>query len=232
MNIWRRLKLQLKLLRRFATDLLSLDHFKFSKKLKQKINFPFELSLVQEVKVNETFESKNINFKKASEIINDYVMMPGEIFSFWNIIGNLVGEFEKGRTLRNGVIFEDVGGGLCQVSGILYYISLIAGLKILERHNHSVDIYNEETRFCPLGTDATLVYGYKDLRILNTFTFPIKFQLQVFEQSLEVKLLSKEKITEKELIFKIVELEDFKKVSIFDESNQMINTSKYKNLKQ
>jgi hypothetical protein len=49
----------------------------------------------------------------------------------------------------------------------VYHIGIIAGLDIIERYNHSVDIYTDDTRFAPLGTDATVVYGYKDLRIRN-----------------------------------------------------------------
>lgn len=229
MNYWKRIKLYRKMFTRFTQDIVTNDLFKFSRKLDTGINFKYFISLSQEIKKNETFESKLYNFTIAGNKINKYIINPNEIFSFWNIIGNPNNQFRKGRTIQNGKIIEDVGGGLCQVSGIIYYVSLIAGLKILERHNHSVDIYNDETRFCPLGTDATLVYAYKDLRILNTKSFPIKFEIQIVEETILIKLLSTEKIEENILDFKIEKQKEFTFVKIINNSGKVINTSKYKN---
>jgi vancomycin resistance protein VanW len=88
----------------------------------------------------------------------------------------------------------------------------------LERHNHSVDIYTEATRFCPLGSDATVVYGYKDLRIKNIFSFPIAFQMQISDAVLTLTLLSTEKINEKKINFHVEKLEGKKLITVSDES--------------
>ncbi len=230
MKYWKVIKLYRKIVIRFITDLITRDLFKFAQKTDKEMNFEHFISLSQEIKQSATFESKLYNFSVASHKINSYVIQPNEIFSFWNIIGNPNKQFRKGRTIQNGKIIEDIGGGLCQVSGIIYYISLIAGLKILERHNHSVDIYNDETRFCPLGTDATLVYGYKDLRIVNTNSFPIKFEIQIIEKTILIKVLSTEKIKESILYFKIEKQKEYTLVKIVTNSEKVINISKYKNL--
>ena len=230
MKNWKAIKLYRKVFIRFIKDIITRDRFKFSQKLNSKINFEHYILLNQEVVRNETFDSKIYNFSIAGQKINQYVLKPNEIFSFWNIIGNPDKQFKKGRTIQNGKIIEEVGGGLCQVSGIIYYISLIAGLKILERHNHSVDIYNDATRFCPLGTDATLVYGYKDLRILNENAFPIKFEILITNNIISIKLLSTEKIEENILAFKTEKQEEYTFVSIKDSSEKVLNISKYKNI--
>jgi vancomycin resistance protein VanW len=182
----------------------------------------------QEIIKNEPFESKVFNFNLASEKINEHIIMPNEIFSFWHIIGNPEKQFQKGRTIQNGKIIEEVGGGLCQVSGIIYHMSLIGGLKVIERYNHSVDIYTEASRFCPLGTDATIVYGYKDLRIQNSYDFPMKFRLEVMNGILKISLLSAEKLEENKLAFTIEVGENAKKVQVFNSSNELISTSNYK----
>ncbi len=230
MKNWKAIKLYRKVFIRFIKDIITRDRFKFSQKLNSTINFEHYILLNQEVVRNETFDSKIYNFSVASQKINQYVLKPNEIFSFWNIIGNPKKQFKKGRTIQNGKIIEEVGGGLCQVSGIIYYISLISGLKILERHNHSVDIYNDATRFCPLGTDATLVYGYKDLRIRNENAFPIKFEILITNNKISIKLLSTEKIEENILAFKIEKQEEHTFVSITDSSEKVLNISKYKNI--
>jgi vancomycin resistance protein VanW len=109
-------------------------------------------------------------------------------------------------------------------------MSLVAGLEVLERYNHSTDIYNDETRFCPLGTDATIVYGYKDLRVRNNYSFPLKFEIEIGDQLISIKLLSIEKIEENKLLFEINENPDYTEVFIKNESEKAINASKYKKL--
>ena len=51
-------------------------------------------------------------------------------------------------------------------------------------NRHSVDIYTEQTRFAPLGSDATVAYGYKDLRFRNVLPFPISLRFELGEDTL------------------------------------------------
>ena len=101
-------------------------------------------------------------------------------------------------------------------------------MEIVERHNHSIDIYTEKTRYSPLGADATVVYGYKDLRLINNFHFPIKFDLTIADNHLIAKLFSSEKIEEKQLLFETNQLDSFIYVDIKDLNGRPINKSKYK----
>lgn len=228
MTLTKRLKIYRKLIIRFNKDLTTRNLFKFATKSKSKISYNSVISISQEIKPSETYENKIFNLSLASKKISEYCIMPNEIFSFWKIIGNPNYEFKKGRTLLNDQIKEEVGGGICQVSGIVYNISLIAGLHILERHNHSVDIYTEETRFAPLGFDATVVFGYKDLRIKNNFAFPIKFEIEVYENQIKVDLLSTQKIEEIKLSFESESYNDYIIVKVLDDHKKLINSSKYR----
>ena len=215
------IKIRLKLFLRFCLDLWSGGLFKFAKKGRVAADFKYSLVLTQEIKRNENFDSKIQNLSLAAEKINQFVILPNEIFSFWKIIGNPNIGFANGRTIRYGKIVTESGGGLCQASGILHQLSLIAALKVLERYNHSVDIYTEATRFCPLGSDATVVYGYKDLRIKNNFNFPIAFQMRVIDHQLELQLLSTEKINEKTINYLVEKLEGKKLVIVSDEGGEL-----------
>ncbi|MFD2908534.1 VanW family protein [Flavobacterium ardleyense] len=229
MSYWKTLKLYGKITFRFTNDIVKGDFFRFTKKTTERPSFVYAINLKQEIKVNATFESKLYNFSVATQKIDKHIIRPNEIFSFWNVVGNPNKQFKKGRTIQNGKIIEEVGGGLCQVSGIIYHVSLLAGLEIVERHNHSVDIYNEETRFCPLGSDATLVYGYKDLRIRNTNSFPVKFELKVIDNMISVSLVSTIQIQENTLNFEIEQRSDYKYVTVTNQAGAVVNTSKYKN---
>jgi vancomycin resistance protein VanW len=228
MTITKKLKLQIKLIIRFYKDFISRNQFNFATKQKNEICYNSAISISQEIKPSDNFENKIFNLSLASKKISEYCIMPDEIFSFWKIIGNPNYEFKKGRTIQNGQIKEEVGGGICQVSGIVYNVSLIAGLQILERYNHSVDIYTEETRFAPLGLDATVVFGYKDLRIRNNFTFPIKFKIEVVENQIKVDLLSTQKIEEIKLFFETEFNDEYIIVKVLNENKELMNSSKYK----
>lgn len=228
--MWRQFKIRLKIANRFRTDFFNKDLFKYAVVSNDILHFDYEISIEQEIKKNAGFENKLYNLELAAKKINQYVLKPGQIFSFFKIIGNPKFHFKKSRTIVNNVIVEDVGGGICQVSGIVYQISLTAGLEILERHNHSIDIYTEETRFTPLGTDATIVYGYKDLKIKNNFSFPIKFEIHIKDNFLHIKLLSTQRIQKKELFFESAINANNISVNIFDSDRKLLNQSKYKKM--
>ncbi|QGK72929.1 hypothetical protein GIY83_02250 [Flavobacterium sp. SLB02] len=231
MNMLKPLKIYIKLLFRFKKDLLSKDLFRFSKKCQNDFDFRYAITLTQEIKPSKTFDNKLHNILLASKRINRYVLEPNQIFSFFKVVGNPNQDFKKSRTLVNGHLVEENGGGMCQVSGIIYQISLIAGLEILERHNHSVDIYTNETRFAPLGCDATIVYGYKDLRIKNNLAFPVKFKIEIKESFIHINLLSEKAIKEKELLFESQLDKEFITVNVLNNDRQLLNQSKYKRMK-
>lgn len=213
---------------RLFKDLISGNYFRFSNKDKSNFVFNFIYTISQEVKPSETFDNKLHNILTASEKINDYILYPGEVFSFWKIVGNPSGDFKFSRSIIDGKLSEEKGGGLCQVSGIIYYVSILFGLEIIERFNHSIDIYTDDSRFTPLGTDATVVYGYKDLRIRNNFDFSIKFKIDVKDSILTVKLLSEQALNQKQLKFEINETDKLKVVFVVDENLRKVNESIYK----
>lgn len=128
------------------------------------------------------FENKIHNIRLAIAAIMASPIEPGGIFSFWSRVGAPT----SGNGFRDGAMFVDgrvttaEGGGLCQLSGLIYNLALLAGFEIVERHNHSIDAYGEE-RYIPLGCDATVAYGLKDLCFRNTLSTPCYLQLSVNE---------------------------------------------------
>jgi vancomycin resistance protein VanW len=109
-------------------------------------------------------------------------------------------------------------------------MSLISGLTIIERYNHSIDLYADETRFTPLGTDAAVVYGYKDLRVQNSFAFPIQFKINLNHHTIQITLISTEKIVERKLNFEILDQNDSITVSVISDHQERFNVSTYKKL--
>jgi vancomycin resistance protein VanW len=189
-------------------------------------NYPIEL----EIKKSDFYENKLQNIQLSIQKINEIIILPNETFSFWKVVGNPSKRngFAKGRNLVNGKVTSSYGGGLCQVSGLLYYLSLKANLNISERHNHSVDIYNDSTRFTPLGTDATVVYGYKDLRIVNNTEGTLKFELNIVNNYLEGRIISTEKLPCIDLFTNINITSLGKEVSLLRVDGSKISVSFYK----
>ena len=225
-------KLGLKIAKRNFFDSKFISKNSFSKINKSEINFPFSIKTSQEIKNGTFLDNKIHNLKLASNLINQIVIHPNEVFSFWKIIKNPSEKngFKKGRNIVNQKVSEEIGGGLCQLSGIIYHTSLKANLEIIERHNHSVDIYSESDRFTPLGADATVVFGYKDLRIRNNLAFPIQFEIKIRDQKIVCLLKSTEKIEEHLIKFTILEKAAILEVSTFS-NNSKIAISNYKKLK-
>jgi vancomycin resistance protein VanW len=128
-----------------------------------------------------TAEAKRHNLRLAADTLQRTRITSGEVFSFARVVGPPITArgFRAGRTLVGGEVAASIGGGLCQLSGLLYVAALECGLEIVERHPHSLDIYTDATRFAPLGADATVVYGHRDLRFRNTLEVPIGFTCEV-----------------------------------------------------
>lgn len=199
----------------------------FANKKKKALEFPYSIQISQEIKPSETFENKVFNLSLASKVINQYCIEPNEVFSFWKIVGNPSKDYKKSRSIQNGKVTEDIGGGLCQVSGIIYHASLLADLEIVERYNHSLDLYTDETRFTPLGLDATVVYGYKDLRVKNKHPFPIYFELIVEENNITIQVKSEQALATKQLYFEKRTDTSTIIVQVKDANGKRINSSKY-----
>lgn len=182
------IKIQIKLFIRWMKDLKQGISSQYAQQA-ENIFYTHSIKLSQALNPND---NKRINLEIAGQSIRKIEIKPGEIFSFWRIVGRPKRKygFVESRSIVNGKLVPSLGGGLCQLSGLIYYISLLAGLEIIERHNHSVDIYTDETRFTPLGSDATVAFGSKDLRIRNTLNKSIHFTVEISEFSIQLNLNS------------------------------------------
>jgi vancomycin resistance protein VanW len=199
------LKLQIRLLQRYFEEQKT-GHRYSEKYHPENIGNP-RIQLKQPIKNGAFSENKIHNLKVVSNKVHRLVIYPDEVFSFWKLVGKPTkkNHFKEGRNLIRNNIASGTGGGICQFSSILYYASLQAGLNVIERHPHSIDIYKEEERFTPLGADSSVVYGYKDLQIKNNFPHPVQYQSFVTNNELQLSIISPEKIILNEIDFKYTE---------------------------
>ena len=116
---------------------------------------------------------KAVNLSLAAERVNGTVLRDGEIFSFWRLIGNPTRRkgYQKGMMLVNGRPSAAVGGGLCALSNLIYWMTLHTPLTVTERFRHSYDVFPDSSRTVPFGSGATCAYNYRDLMIQNNTAF-------------------------------------------------------------
>ncbi|MCX7832492.1 MAG: VanW family protein [Actinobacteria bacterium] len=121
-------------------------------------------SFTTEYNPNQTARVTNI--KLLAKLLDGQLIAPGEVFSFNQRIGprTLERGFKLAPTIVNGRLVDTAGGGACQVGTTLFNTAFFAGLKIIERHNHSFLINHY-----PAGRDATVSYGGYDLKFKNDY---------------------------------------------------------------
>ena len=126
------------------------------------------------------------NLRLAIASIHQVVIKPGEVFSFWYLVGNPSKRrgFKVGMTLHNGQVRPGYGGGLCQLANLIYWMTLHSPLSIKERWRHSYDVFPDVNRSLPFGSGATLGYNYIDLQIENKTADPYQLDFWLTDENL------------------------------------------------
>lgn len=112
----------------------------------------------------------------SSKALSNDIIMPGDIFSFNEMVGPREKKFgyKEANVIIKGEFTPDVGGGVCQTSTTLYNALLLADVDIIERHHHSIPV-----KYVNIGQDAAVAYGFLDLKFKNNFDFPIYIHSRV-----------------------------------------------------
>lgn len=115
--------------------------------------------------------NRSTNIRLCSEKINGTVLMPGETFSFNQVVGKRTPEagFKPATAYSGGKVVQEYGGGICQVSSTLYNAVLYANLEITERTNHGY-----KPSYVDPGLDATVSWGGPDFKFTNNRDYPIR----------------------------------------------------------
>lgn len=113
--------------------------------------------------------NKVVNLGLAVARLNGICLKPGETLSYWRLIGNPTASrgFLPGLVLHNGQLQAEVGGGLCQLSNLIYWMTLHTPLTVVERWRHNYDVFPDADRVLPFGSGATCAYNYVDLQVKN-----------------------------------------------------------------
>ena len=135
----------------------------------------------------ELQKNKVVNLQLAAARLNGVVLRPGETFSYWRLIGKPSRKkgYREGMVLFLGRIGSDVGGGLCQLSNLIFWMTLHTPLTVVERYRHSHDVFPDSNRIQPFGSGATCAYPHRDLMIRNDTDQCFQLCVRVGETHLE-----------------------------------------------
>lgn len=125
------------------------------------------------------------NLHLAAKTINRVLIKPDETFSLFQLMryADKEEKYKDGLNLDNGKIVGSYGGGVCQISNMLYWLFLHTPLTIVERHAHAVESFRTTSDdVLPRGVDATINEGWLDLKVKNetdnTFQIEVVFDEQ------------------------------------------------------
>ncbi|WP_052573851.1 VanW family protein [Haloferula sp. BvORR071] len=126
------------------------------------------------------------NLRRALREFHGVEVPAGQVFSFWRQLGRTTRArgFTHGRELREGCLVPALGGGLCQLSGLLYQAALAAGLEVVERHAHSRVVPGSSAE---QNLDATVFWNYVDLRFRSDAPWRIEAELSASELIIRVR---------------------------------------------
>lgn len=124
---------------------------------------------------------KEANVRRGARALDGILVGPGEVFSYHHALGrpSRLRGFRPGLELHDGAPSRGVGGGLCQVSNGLYWVAVQAGMRIVERHRHGLDLFPDHRRTVPFGCGATVVWRHTDLRFRNPLEVPVVLRTRV-----------------------------------------------------
>ncbi len=155
------------------------------------VNELASLGIVEEV---STFTTKHpccqnrvTNIHRIADIVRGAVIRPGEDFSVNGFVGErtIAKGFVADHAIVDGVLKDQVGGGVSQFATTFFNASFFAGLEFNEYQSHSLYI----SRY-PKGREATVSWKKPDLSVKNTTPYGILVWTSYTDTSLTVTFYS------------------------------------------
>ncbi|MHB8128607.1 MAG: VanW family protein [Mobilitalea sp.] len=134
-------------------------------------------------------EGRAANLANGARLINNTVILPGEVFSSFEHLTPFTeenGYFIAGAYLQ-GKVIDSVGGGACQVTTTLYNAVLSSELEVVERQPHSMII-----SYVDLSRDAAIAGTYKDFKFKNSSEVPILIEATTKDRKITFKIWGNE----------------------------------------
>ena len=114
--------------------------------------------------------NKAKNIELACQKLNGLVIKPGEVFSFWKLVGKISEKkgYKAGRVIERNKLILGIGGGICNLANTITFLVIHRPLLITEFHTHSDALAPDETGRIPLNAGTSVSYNHIDYRFKNT----------------------------------------------------------------
>ncbi len=126
------------------------------------------------------------NLKVGSTAIDGFVLQPGEVFSFNEVVGDRSAEngYRYGTGISGGTLVDVLGGGICQVSSTIFGASFFGGLEVVSARPHS-----RPSSYVDMGLDSTVVWPSVDMKVRNPYDFPVVLHMTVSSGKVHAEVL-------------------------------------------
>ena len=182
------------IIQRNIKDILSKEKFAKNKEKDKLSNLvsSYNSYLIKKGTEVDLQENKVVNVDIASSKINNMVIHPGEVFSYWKTIGTVSKRkgYKEGRVLRGNKVQPGMGGGLCNLANTINLVVLNSPLEITEFHTHSDALAPDYGKRIPLENGTCVGYNYIDYRFKNTTDQDIQLLVWVKDKTLYAELRS------------------------------------------
>lgn len=123
--------------------------------------------------------NKTKNLEIAGKKVDGIIIMPGEVFSLWNLVGKTSKRkgYVEALTVSDSELGKGIGGGLCQLGNLIHYLVLHTDLEVVEKHHHSDALFPDEKRRVPFGTGTSIAYKRLDYKFKNTTNYPVQLRI-------------------------------------------------------
>lgn len=150
-------------------------------------------TLISSFSTNYSSSSENraANIELATKAINGKYYLPGETFSFNDVVGQRTDArgYKAAPVIIGNKVDTDLGGGICQVSSTLYNAIIRANIKSTERTHHTIP-----SSYVDLGMDATVDYGNIDYKFKNNLSYPIYVEAYTENRNIHFNIYSNKEL--------------------------------------
>ena len=134
---------------------------------------------------NPTDTGRNKNIELSTNALHNIIVGNGDYFSFNTMVGERTEErgYQPAPEIINKKLVMGIGGGICQTSSTLFNAVDQVGIRIIERHHHSLNV-----GYVATGRDATVSYGTLDFKFQNNSGAPFLIQTFYSNDSLKIEV--------------------------------------------
>jgi len=131
--------------------------------------------------------SRTANLVAAANTINGTFIPPGGTFSLNRILGERTADkgYQEGYVIEDGRLVKGTGGGISQVSTVVYNLAWFAGADLTEHTPHTFYI----SRY-PEGREATVYWPNIDNKWKNTSAYGMLVQMWVSQNQVHGRIWS------------------------------------------